>query len=242
MIKSDTAIARVRLWLFPIILYSYVGLSLALVQVLRSFGPLVSAGPVLRWLLAPPHAGMVGFALTGTLVAAAVCVWVVRSGWTDRLLPIAKPSGWYGLWAGAALIVNLAGAYILLLFANRAWAVGIHVRNSYPYDPATLILVVVCGVLVGPICEEILFRGFGMGYLVARGCDRWLAGGITMILFVLQHWPLYGFEKMLVLIPVSIFITVFRVVSGNLTPGLMLHILNNAVALLVIPMLYAQPS
>ena len=242
MIKSDITFTKVPLWLFPIILYSYFGLSIALVQIFRRFGPPVSAGSALRWFLAPQHAGMLGFAITGTLVAGVVWLWLVRSGDADRALPFAKPYGRYWLWASAALIANLVVGYLLLLFVNQSWSAGIHLRSSYPYDPAMLALVAVGGVVVGPVCEEILFRGFGMGYLTARGYNRWLAGGITMILFVLQHWPIYGFEKMLILISVSIFITVFRIVAGNLTPGLILHMLNNAIALLVMPMLYVQVS
>ena len=44
-------------------------------------------------------------------------------------------------------------------------------------------MVTVYAVLIGPACEEILFRGFGIGYLMARDVNRWLAGGIVMVPF-----------------------------------------------------------
>ena len=241
MTRSDTAIAKVPIWRLPIILYSYFGLSIALVQLLKHIGPAASGDPALRWPLAPQHVSMEGFGLIGTLVAVIMYAWADRGGFADRSLPFAKPELRYWLWTFAVLLASMVG-YLLILFAQASWSTGVHVRSIYPYDHATLVLVVVVGVVIGPVCEEMLFRGFGMGYLIARGLNLWLAGGITMILFLLQHWPLIGLRGMLLLLPVSAFITLFRITSGNLTPGLMLHMLNNAVALLVIPILYVRPS
>ena len=240
MIKSDAvaqSIAKVPLWLFPFILFSIIGLTSVFVLVASKFEH-YAAGAVLAWFLAPRRSPMVGYTLMACLVAGAIWLWAARGGFTDRIVPFARPYARYWFWAIAAFVVSWA--VMCPAFLRVVNSLGLHGRSYNICDPATFALVTVWAVLLGPACEEILFRGFGVGYLIARGVDRWAAGGIAMILFVLMHWPYFGPGGMLLVLPFSVLVTVLRITSGNLTPGLLFHMMNNIGAFLVGPMLWAR--
>jgi hypothetical protein len=46
-----------------------------------------------------------------------------------------------------------------------------------------------------------------------------VAGGIAAAFFLMMHWPIFGFETVLTIIPIAIFLSVLRIVCGNLTAG-----------------------
>lgn len=241
MIKGDAAaqsIAKLPLWLLPFILFSIIGFTSIFVRVAGRYGPL-AAGSVLGWLLTPPRTPIVGYTLVACFVAGAIWLWAARGGFTDRIVPIARPSPRYWLWAIAALIVAWA---MPPAFLRLVTSLGLRGRSYDIYDPATFALVTVWAVLLGPACEEILFRGFGIGYLIARGVNRWLAGGIVMLFFLAMHWPYFGPGGILLVLPFSVLVTILRLTSGNLTPGLLFHVMNNIGAFLVLPLLWGRPS
>lgn len=140
-----------------------------------------------------------------------------------------------------ALAVSWAAGYAIVVVAH-AWGIplqGVGTEGHGPplyHFPAAFTLMVVYSVLVGPTAE-VLFRGYGIGTLIARGLNRWLAGGIVAVLFVLMHVPIFGLGTTLTIIPFAVVVTVLRIASGNLTPGVMFHVINNFLAFLVVPML-----
>lgn len=235
-IKADTAIAKVPLWLFPIILFSLVGLTSLFVLGMRFMKP-GDLGPVVGWLLAPQRISMTGYTLMAVFVAGVIWRWAVRGGFADRIVPFARPSAKYWVWAVAAFVVSWATPPAWIQFIM---SLGLRGRSYDITDPPTFALVTVWAVVLGPACEEILFRGFGIGHLIARGLNRWLAGGIVLVFFLLMHWPHFGLGGVLLVLPFSLLVTLLRLVSGNLTPGLIFHVLNNIAAFLVLPMLWAM--
>ena len=230
--QKAAVIAKLPLWLYPFILFSVFGLTMAY----KKAATLLSAGPMLRWFLTPQHSGAVSYTLIGILVCGAIWLWADRGGFTDRIVPFARPRLKYWLWAIVALVVTwvMPPAYTRFIIS-----LGLHGRSYDIRDPEIFAMVTVYAVLIGPACEEILFRGFGIGYLMARDVNRWLAGGIVMVPFLLIHLPTFGPGGVLLVLPFTLAVTVLRIVSGNLTPGLILHVMNNIVAYLVLPMVWS---
>lgn len=240
--KIDSAavpIRKVPLLLFPIILYSMFILTAVFVTISMLLVPLRGAPSGLVWLFSPPsRAAMTSYILAGFLAAGTIWLWAARGGFTGLIVPFAKPYARYWLWAVLALVAEWSIAI------GTTWdKISLHGISSptalYHY-PAAFALMTVYAVLVGPLCEEILFRGFGYGYLMARGVNRWITGAVIAFLFLLMHWPIFGLATTLTIIPIAILLSVLRIVSGNLTPGVILHVANNIVAFLVFPMLIAQ--
>ncbi|MFZ1989722.1 MAG: CPBP family intramembrane glutamic endopeptidase [Alphaproteobacteria bacterium] len=237
--ESNGAFARLPLLLFPIILFSLIGLDSGFALLVKALH-LDLIGGAIGWLLAPHRVGAVGYVLSGLLVCGLIWAWASRNGIVDRIIPFKAPSFKDWAWALLGFFASTAIAYALLPIINSIGPV--RGRDYNLHDPAMFALISVYAVLVGPALEEIVFRGFGIGYLVGRGLNRWLAGLIVLALFVVMHWPVFGAAAMLLVLPVSILITVFRILSGSLTPGLMLHMLNNFLAFIVLPLLWPHPT
>jgi membrane protease YdiL (CAAX protease family) len=104
------------------------------------------------------------------------------------------------------------------------------------YEPYTVIATLLVAVLVAPICEEIFFRGFLFPGL-ARGIP--LGGAVvgSALLFGLAHADLGSF---VVLVVIGVALAVVRWRTDSLWPGVAIHTLNNAIALIGILYLLRQ--
>ncbi len=81
-------------------------------------------------------------------------------------------------------------------------------------------------VIVAPIAEEILFRGYLFGKL-RKYVSLWVAILITSLLFAIVHFQWNVGIDVFVL---SIVLCLLRVYSGSLWPAILLHMLKNGVA------------
>ncbi len=103
--------------------------------------------------------------------------------------------------------------------------------RTVPVPLAVMIFLAV--LLLAPLCEEILFRGLLWGALERLGAGRWVAFGVTTVVFALAHLE---FTRTPLLLVVAIPIGLARLVSGRLPAAIIAHQINNllpAVGLLV---------
>lgn len=96
--------------------------------------------------------------------------------------------------------------------------------------PLTVGATLLAAVLVAPICEEIFFRGFLLMGL-ARAMPSWLAIILASLIFAAAHASPGSFVLLFVL---AIFLGIIRIATGSLWPGIVLHMLNNALGFLVL--------
>jgi membrane protease YdiL (CAAX protease family) len=82
--------------------------------------------------------------------------------------------------------------------------------------------------VVGPLVEELMFRGLGISLFLARG--RWPAILITGVFFGLYHGLLLALP---VLVAFGIVLGWVRVRTDSIYPGIVLHATFNGVALIV---------
>lgn len=159
--------------------------------------------------------------------------WLIKRRPTTREeIGLHKLPRWIDLlWAPAGYIVYLiATSYVSQLAQGFLTFVDYEqVQNTGFSDLVSrpeYILAFLSLVLIAPIAEEILFRGYLLGKL-RKYAPLWLSILITSALFGFVHgqWNV-GIDVFVL----SIVLCLLRVYTGSLWPSIMLHMLKNAVA------------
>jgi membrane protease YdiL (CAAX protease family) len=82
--------------------------------------------------------------------------------------------------------------------------------------------------LFAPVVEELTYRG--LGYTLLERYSRWVAIGVTALLFGLAHGLVIGLP---VLVAFGVGLGWLRSKTGSVVPGMVLHGVFNAIALIV---------
>lgn len=99
-----------------------------------------------------------------------------------------------------------------------------------------LTIIIFYAVITAPFAEEVLFRGLGVGYLLAKGFSPVISGLITIILFSSIHIPHFGLGGAVFIFFWAMLPTYLRIKYDNLTPGWVMHLLNNFFAYIIATM------
>lgn len=147
-----------------------------------------------------------------------------------QLLGLRAPAKWgssVGLAVGG-LVAIFVGATFLL------WLTGAgDEQNLAPEDwdgsrAGAYAASFVAIVLIGPVVEELLYRGAGVGLLLARG--QAVAIGVTAVLFGLGHGLLLSLGAFVWFGIVTAWI---RIRTDSLYPAMLVHCLFNAAGMIV---------
>ena len=127
---------------------------------------------------------------------------------------------------GTFLLVLALGILLSALSLNPSEEQGL-VPDDWPPPNETVFAVnVALVVLVGPLMEELLFRGLGFGLL--RPLGRGVAVAGSAFAFAAVHGLLEGFLLIFVL---GLGLAIIREVSDSVVPGFALHATFNAIAI-----------
>jgi hypothetical protein len=143
--------------------------------------------------------------------------------WTDILL---APAGFVIYAILSSILIMLASQVLPWFDANQVQQTGFdQVSRNYELVLAFLSLVV-----IAPIFEEILFRGFLLGKL-KKYMPVWIAVIATSVLFGFVHgaWNL-AFDTF----ALSVILCVLRVLTGSIWASILLHMVKNAVAFYIL--------
>jgi membrane protease YdiL (CAAX protease family) len=135
------------------------------------------------------------------------------------------PVGFIVYFIASGLLVYLASQIIGFDMA-QAQDTGFHrLSQVYEYSLAFLTLIV-----IAPLAEEILFRGFLYGKL-RRRLPIWVAMLVTSLLFGLVHgqWNV-GVD----VFALSLVLCGLRETTGSIWAGVLLHMLKNSVAFFIV--------
>lgn len=175
----------------------------------------------------------------GAIIYAVAILLVFGAPWllkkrvtTKEDLGIQRLPNWMDIaWAPAGLIVYFIATALVAAFAmnflpfvdyEQAQETGFAtVATQFEYILAFISLVV-----VAPIAEEVLFRGYLFGKL-RKHAPLWISILITSVLFGFVHFQWNVGIDVFVL---SIVLCLLRVVSGSLWPSILLHMLKNGIA------------
>jgi len=139
--------------------------------------------------------------------------------WTDMLL---APLGFIIYILLSALFTYLAMTYLKFINFDQAQETGFsQLGQRYEY-----ILAFVSLVVIAPIAEEILFRGYLLGKL-RQHLSTWIAVLITSVVFAAVHlaWNV-GID----VFALSLVLCVLRITSKSLWPSILLHMIKNGIA------------
>lgn len=143
--------------------------------------------------------------------------------WLDLLL---APAGFIVYVILAGIMLMIATQLFPALNVQEAQDTGFsELVRGFEYLVAFLTLVV-----VAPVAEEILFRGYLLGKL-RKHVPLWIAILLTSLLFAGLHWPVSVMIDVFVL---SIVLCLLRVFSKSLWPSIFLHMIKNAIAFYVL--------
>jgi membrane protease YdiL (CAAX protease family) len=164
--------------------------------------------------------------------------WAIRRHWATtkedvgltRLLSWKDlglaPVGFLIYFFGSAVLVYVAGLVIPWFNADQTQQTGFsHLTQYYEYLLAFVTLIV-----VAPVAEEILFRGFLYGKL-RKYMPVWGAILITSALFGFIHgqWNV-GVD----VFALSIVLCVLREITGSIWAGILLHMIKNGIAFYIL--------
>lgn len=141
--------------------------------------------------------------------------------------------GWGVLFFGIAG-VWCTGIALLLKYGfglSKEWLLKIHFTQ--PFDPYIMLLAVV---VIGPITEESLFRGFFMTWAKEK-YPLWIAGFLSSLLFGLYYYYFTGLTGALLIffwtpLPLILFLR-----HKSIYPGIVLHMVNNLFPYVIVKLL-----
>ncbi|MBN1873112.1 MAG: CPBP family intramembrane metalloprotease [Anaerolineae bacterium] len=141
-----------------------------------------------------------------------------RTGWRPIALSVVLG---VGFWI-AGVIIN---AFTALIFGY----VTPVTPDIFPTNALEAILFFIMTVIVAPICEEIMFRGYVQRAYERRGA--WLGILITGIIFATYH---LRFQGVFALLPVAMALGFVAWRSESLLPTMVMHAVYNALATLLL--------
>jgi membrane protease YdiL (CAAX protease family) len=192
-------------------------LGTALAPVLAAGGDARAA--VLAVLLAVPTACAAATALLITRVRGDGPRHDLGLQWSGSDVALGLAFGFGGLFLTA-----LAGTvYLRIVGPEASSAVG-DLFADVRAGPLVAVLVCLIVVLLVPLCEEIVYRGLLWGAVERLGAGRWIAFGVTTVLFALAHFELTRTPLLLV---IAIPIGLARLVTGRLLASVVAHQVNN---------------
>lgn len=148
------------------------------------------------------------------------------------LFGLRRPRSWpraLGL-AAAALGSILVVSSVLSQFLDAGEEQGLLPED---WDPDRTVPYVVVGltiVFVGPVAEELMFRGIGFALLEPYG--KWVAILTTGILFGALHGLLIAFP---ILAAFGVLLGWIRWRTGSIYPAILLHVVFNGIGILTVP-------
>ncbi|MFD1533985.1 lysostaphin resistance A-like protein [Pseudonocardia aurantiaca] len=143
--------------------------------------------------------------------------------WRDVGLGVA-----FGI-SGLVLTIPASLVYISIVGPDATSAVGAAFGNVQA-GPVLALVVLLAVAVVGPACEEILYRGLLWGGVEKLG-GRWVAFGVSTLLFALAH---FEFQRTPLLLVVAIPIALARLYTGRLLASIVAHQINNLLPAIVL--------
>lgn len=180
------------------------------------------------------------FNTVGAAIIYTLCILIVLGvPWLVKRRPTtAKELGVQRLptWRDIGLTPAGALVYIILTSIVTALAVNFLPFIDYAQEQETgfaqistqleYILAFMSLVVLAPVAEEVLFRGYLFGKL-RKYAPLWVSVLVTSALFALVH---FQWNVALDVFALSIVLCMLRVVSGSLWPSILLHMLKNGIA------------
>ena len=146
-------------------------------------------------------------------------------------------------WKDLSLGTAAAAAGVFIVYPAAmllAGAIGLERMKGMDYslnDPANIISAVLIASIIGPLAEDIIFRGFLLSFLREKYRRTWLTAAGGVLIFTSVHVFYFGWSGVLFILlwtPLSVGLFIWR---KSIYPCLVLHMLNNITAYVLVPAL-----
>jgi len=136
---------------------------------------------------------------------------------------------------GLAAFAGVISAFVLSGVASRIVAMPSSLTDLQKIAAVPLYLRIAV-VLTAAVCEEFMYRGFGIEELAYLTGKRWSAGLLSLILFTFSHAGLYG-QSAALIIPalVGAVLTGLYLWRRNLPSCVLMHAIMDGIFIIVIP-------
>jgi len=190
-------------------------------------------------LLAPDVAATSGIVIRELAILAltAFLLWIVVSKERLPLSSVGIRSEGFGrslAWGfGLAVVAFILLAGILVSYS----AMGIHYGEGTAISralPVTLLAVTRAG-----ISEEVLYRGFALERIQTMTGSKWIAAGITLVLFAAFHFR-QGWAGVFIAFAVGALFTAFYLWKRNLVANMFGHFLVDFVPNVLLPLILGE--
>lgn len=189
---------------------------------------------------------MLNVVLSAVIYVAALAIvigipFLLKHKTTPADLGVAHPPKWYEfLAAPAGMVVYYILSFILVAFAMQFLTfIDFEQVQDTGFNGITqhfdLMMAFVGLVIVAPVAEEVLFRGYFLGKL-RKYAPVWLAVLITSALFAAVH---FQWNVAIDTFALSLVLCFLRIFTGSLWPSILLHMLKNGLAYYL---LFINPS
>lgn len=134
---------------------------------------------------------------------------------------------------GLAVVAFVVLAAVLILYSS----LGIHYGEGQSISralPVTLLAVTRAG-----ISEEVLYRGFALERLQTMTGSKWIAAGVTLVLFAAFHFR-QGWAGVFIAFVVGALFTAFYLWKRNLIANMFGHFLVDFVPNVLLPLLFGE--
>lgn len=236
---ADGATTAYKWWMVIVLpLWAFAGFlvaQLVVTMVAKGFDMLgVSLGAV--------NATVLNFVFAACVYAVSLVVvigvpWLVRRAQTSRAdLGMTRLPEWFDLLlAPAGFIIYILGSG-LVMYALTQWVPGFdagqhqNIGFSNLIRQYELLLAFVTLVIIAPLAEEILFRGYLYGKL-RKSVPIWVAMLVTSALFGFLHgqWNV-GIDVFVL----SLVMCTLREITGSIWAGVLVHMIKNGLAFFIL--------
>ncbi len=118
-----------------------------------------------------------------TFITMSLIIAKITTGSYTALLGFRRAS------FGFALLISIISLSIAtsLAFAELSLAKGYGLQHPIPGATKNIALHIVLALVLAPLCEETLFRGLLLGYMLNSGASPWISIAISAVLFSFLH-------------------------------------------------------
>jgi len=210
--------------------------ALAVSFILTAFG--MSKSSINDWY-ASPWGALIYSIVTAVFAVGAIALYVSKSRSTWRSLGIIRPS-WRHIGTAVAAVFVYMALYIVIISIVKALLPAINIEQQQdlginnPQGLCSMLLVFVTLVIIPPIVEETIFRGFMYAGLRTK-LPFIVAALITSALFALGHLQFGSSAPLLWVAAIDTFVLSMvmcyvRERTGSIIPTMIMHALKNLLA------------
>lgn len=163
--------------------------------------------------------------------ALFLVIFVHMSFWAEKVGagPFAVPVDTSWRSAMGALIVGPMVYFVIMSFCFRVLSGGAEDWAYTDDDVATVMsqtavtgAMIGAVVIIGPIFEEVAYRGIGMGFLLGRGLHPALAIGLSAFIFAISHTQ-YKLPVIFGVFLFGVFLGILRLKTRSIGPPILAH-------------------